>query len=295
MKKLLICLLSVFMTHYLIAQPVQSADTSWKKQYRETATKINDLVHTKLEAKFDFTKSYMYGKAWITLHPHFYPTDTLNLDAKGMTIGEASMVTAGKNIPLRFTYDSMNLRITLNRVYRSNENYTVYISYISKPNGYKAEVSSLMPGEKGLYFINPLGEVKGKPTQIWTQGETEGNSYWFPTIDKPNQKTTDEISMTVPAKYLTLSNGLLVSQKINGDGTRTDKWKMDLPHAPYLLFMGVGEYAVIKDNYKGKEVSYYVEKEYAPYAREIFGKTPEMIKFYSRITGVDYPWPSMHR
>ena len=65
---------------------------------------------------------------------------------------------------------------------------------------------------------------------------------------------------------------------------------MDLPHAPYLFFMGVGDYAVIKDSYKGKEVSYYVEKEYAPVARKIFGQTPEMIAFYSKITGVDYPW-----
>ena len=96
--------------------------------------------------------------------------------------------------------------------------------------------------------------------------------------------------MTVPAKYVTLSNGLLVSQKKNTDGTRTDTWKMDLPHAPYLFFMGVGEYAIIKDSYKGKEVSYYVEKEYAPLARKIFGLTPEMIAFYSKITGVDYPW-----
>ena len=65
---------------------------------------------------------------------------------------------------------------------------------------------------------------------------------------------------------------------------------MDLPHAPYLLMMAVGEYSIIKDSYKGKEVSYYVEKEYAPVARKIFGLTPEMIAFYSRITGVDFPW-----
>ena len=84
---------------------------------------------------------------------------------------------------------------------------------------------------------------------------------------------------------------LLISQKKNADGTRTDYWKMDLPHAPYLFFMGVGDYAIIKDSYKGKEVSYYVEKEYAPVARKIFGHTPEMIAFYSKITGVDFPWP----
>jgi len=96
--------------------------------------------------------------------------------------------------------------------------------------------------------------------------------------------------MTVPAKYVTLSNGLLISQKKNADGTRTDYWKMDLPHSPYLFFMGVGDYKIIKDSYKGKEVSYYVEPEQAPYARGVFGLTPEMIKFYSEKLGVDYPW-----
>jgi aminopeptidase N len=264
---------------------------NWKNIYRSAAIKINDLANTKLDLRFDYSKSYLYGKAWLTLHPHFYPTDSLNLDAKGMIIEEIAMVTKGKNIPLHYSYDSMNLRIVLNRTYRSSENYTVYIKYVSRPNEFTAVSPYLIPGEKGLYFINPLGETKNKPVQIWTQGETEANSYWFPTIDKPNQKTTDEISMTVPSKYLTLSNGLLVSQKENTDGTRTDTWKMTLPHAPYLLFLGVGDYSIVRDSYKGKEVSYYVEKEYAPVARKIFGNTPEMISFFSRITGVDYPWP----
>src|SRR4029078_11837828 len=124
----------------------------------------------------------------------------------------------------------------------------------------------------------------------WTQSESQSGSAWFPTIDRPNQKTTEEIILTVPSKYVSLSNGKLASQKKNSDGTRTDTWKMELPHAPYLLFMGVGDYAIIKDSWKGKEVSYYVEKEYAPVARRIFGLTPEMINFYSKITGVDYPW-----
>ena len=39
----------------LIAQEPIAKDTSWKKQYRETATKINDLVHTKLDVKPDFS------------------------------------------------------------------------------------------------------------------------------------------------------------------------------------------------------------------------------------------------
>jgi aminopeptidase N len=265
-------------------------EEGWEKIYRSSATKINDLVHTKLEVKFDYDRAYLYGKAWITLHPHFYPTDSLQLDAKGMNINKVAIVKNGKTTDLPYNYDSSFLNIKLSRTYQNNENYTIYVDYVSKPNELKSKGSAAISDAKGLYFINPKGEEKDKPTQIWTQGETESNSAWFPTIDKPNQKSTEEIYMTVPDKYVTLSNGKLVSQKKNSNGTRTDYWKMDLPHAPYLFFMGVGKYSIIKDSYKGKEVNYYVEKEYAPVARKIFGHTPEMIAFYSKVTGVDFPW-----
>lgn len=272
-------------------QNEEIADTSWKKVYRESYARITNLVHTKLDVKFDYDKSFLYGKEWLTLKPHFYPSDSVLLDAKGMEIKEVSVVKGIEKAKLKYAYDGMQLNIKLDKTYTRNDSYTLYIEYVSKPNELKVEGSAAITDAKGLYFINPKGEEKDKPTQIWTQGETEANSVWFVTIDKPNQKTTEEIYMTVPSKYVTLSNGLLKSQKKNTDGTRTDYWKMDQPHSPYLFFMGVGDYAVIKDvPYKGKEVSYYVEKSFAPYAKGIFGNTPEMIKFFSEKLGVDYPW-----
>jgi aminopeptidase N len=289
MKKILFPFLFIISFTIVRAQNDEK-DTAWQHEYRATATRINDLVHTKLEVSFDYNKAWMYGKEWVTLHPHFYPTDSLTLDAKGMDIKEIAVVRGNSKTPLKYSYDSMQLRITLDKLYKKGENYTLYINYVSRPNDLKIEGSAAITGAKGLYFINPKGEDEG-PTQIWTQGETESNSAWFPTIDKPNQKTTEEIYMTVPSKYVTLSNGLLVSQKKNSDGTRTDYWKMDLPHAPYLFFMGVGDYAIVKDKYKNKPVDYYVEKEYASVAKKIFGETPAMIGLYERLTGVPYAWP----
>lgn len=265
-------------------------DTSWKTVFREAPERINDLVHTKLDARFDYSKSYLNGKVWITLKPHFYPTDSLLLDAKGMDIKKVNIVKGSSQSPLKYNYDGMFLNIKLDKTYKGNEQYTVYIEYTARPNELEVQGSAAISDAKGLYFINPTGEEKDKPTQIWTQGETEATSVWVPTIDKPNQKTTQEFALTVPDKYVTLSNGILTSSKKNSDGTRTDNWKMDLPHAPYLFFMGVGDFAVIKDSYKGKEVSYYVEKEYAPVAKRIFGNTPEMMAYFSRITGIDFPW-----
>lgn len=261
------------------------------KIYNAEYTRINNLVHTKLEVKFDYNKSWMYGKAWITLKPHFYSTGSLTLDAKGMDIKEVAIKKGILNVPLKYKYDSSQLHITLDKTYKGGENYTVYINYVARPNDLKAAGSAAITDAKGLYFINPTGADKDKPIQIWTQGETEANSVWMPTIDKPNQKSTEEIYMTVPAKYVTLSNGLLISQQKNTDGSRTDYWKMNLPHAPYLFFMGVGDFAIVKDKYKTMAVDYYVEKKYESVARKIFGNTPEMIGFYEKILGVPYQWP----
>lgn len=271
---------------------IVSGQDAWKKIYRSFPTKINDLVHTRLDARFDYNRSYLNGKVWLTLKPHFYATDSLQLDAKGMNIHKVELVRAGKNIPLKYQYvDSLVLQIKLDRTYKKDENYVVYIDYTAKPDEFKTEGSAAISDAKGLYFINPKGEEKDKPTQIWTQGETEASSVWIPTIDKTNQKTTQEFMLTVPAKYVTLSNGKMTAQKKNTDGTRTDTWVMELPHAPYLFFIGVGDFAVVKDSYKGKEVNYYVEKSYEKVARKIFGLTPEMMKFFSeKVTGVEFPW-----
>jgi len=119
------------------------------------------------------------------------------------------------------------------------------------------------------------------PTLIWTQGETEHNSRWFPTIDKPNEQITHQISMTVDDKFVTLSNGTLIESKSYGDGTHKDTWRMDQPHAPYLVMVAVGDFAVIKEEHNGLLLEYYVEPEYAPYAKQIFEHTPEMIDFFS--------------
>jgi len=291
MKKIILILIlfsSIIKTQAQQDNP--SADTAWEHIYRGSYPRINDLVHTKLVVSFDYNKSWMYGKEWVTLQPHFYDTDSLTLDAKGMEIKEIAVVKGKTKIPLKYSYDNMQLRITLDKTYKSREKYTVYLDYISKPDELKLKGSAAITEAKGLYFINPKGETN-EHTEIWTQGETESNSAWFPTIDKPDQKTTQEISMTVPSKYVTLSNGLLVHQQKNADGTRTDDWKMDLPNSPYLFFMGVGDYVIVKDIYKKMDVDYYVEKEYAPVAKKIFGETPAMIGFFSKILGVPYVWP----
>jgi aminopeptidase N len=284
------CLVFVLATNSIYAQQDAPAIATANTIYRATPTKINALVHTKLDVKFDYAKRQLLGKEWVTLKPYAYPTDSLTLDAKGMDLKTIALVNGKALEKLKYTYDHEQIRIQLGKKFLPGQSYTIFIEYTAKPDELKAKGSAAITDAKGLYFINPDSTVAGKPVQIWTQGETEASSVWFPTIDKTNQKTTSEISMTVPSKYITLSNGKLVTQLKNGNGTRTDTWKMDLPHSPYLFMMAVGDFKIHKDKWKDKEVSYYLEPAYAPFAKEIFGKTPEMISFFSKILNLDYPW-----
>lgn len=268
----------------------QTETSGREKVYRATHTKVTELKHTKLKVNFDYQKEQMNGEEWLTASPYFYPTNELTLDAKGMLIHEVSLDINGKKSPLKYDYKNDVLKITLDKTYQKNQDYTVYIKYTSRPNEVKQEGSMAINDAKGLYFINAQGTDPDLPTQIWTQGETESSSAWFPTIDKPNQKTTQEIYMTVPDKYVTLSNGVLKTSQKESNGLRTDHWVMDKRHSTYLFFMGVGEYAIVKDKWKNIAVDYYIEKEYEPYAKQIYGNTPEMIEFFSKKMNYDYPW-----
>lgn len=260
--------------------------------YQPSRTKYVDLVHTKIEASFNWEESKMNGKATLTMKPHLNETDSVVLDAKGMEIIKVEFNGHG----LSFNYeDGAHLTVYLGKTFKKDESFTIAITYIAKPEERETSGSDAITSDKGLYFINPKGEEEDKMPQIWTQGETEANSVWFPTIDAPNMKSTEEIILTVDKKYTTLSNGKMVSSKLNADGTRTDHWKQDLPHAPYLFMLAVGEFKMVKDSYtrgdgKKVEVNYYVEPKYEADAKAIFGKTPKMIQFFSKRLGVEYPW-----
>lgn len=266
-----------------------------RPRYNPSFPRTNDIIHTVLHVSFDYKKQRLNGKATLEIKPHFYPTNKLVLHAQNFDLHKVQLKNGNNLTDLKYEYKNNEILINLDRTYLNTEKYFIYIEYTAKPNEKEQGGSAAIAGDKGLYFINPDSSEVNKHVEIWTQGETESNSSWFPTIDKPNEKMTHELFITVKDEFKTLSNGLLMSQKKNNDGTRTDHWKMNQPHAPYLVMMAIGDYAIVTDKWKkpsGKEieVSYYVEKEYEKYARDIFGATPAMLEFFSRRLGVEYPW-----
>ncbi len=257
--------------------------------YRASATRVWDITHTRVALSFNWKEKTANGQVWINLHPYFYATDSLVLDAKGMKI-DSVYLSNERSAKLDFVYKDDQLKIKLLRPYQNTDTIQLYIKYTAMPYAEAVGGSAAITEDRGLYFINTDQSIPGKPVQIWTQGETESNSHWLPTIDKPNTRFTTQIELTVPDTMVTLSNGYLAESMKAPNAQRTDIWKMDLPIQDYAIMFAIGKFSVIKDHWRDKEVNYYVEPAYAPYAGKMFDHTPEMIEYFSQVTGVPYPW-----
>ena len=81
--------------------------------YRGSNTILCDLKNTKLNVSFDWKKQYLFGKAILTLEPHFYDQNIVWLNARGMEILDVKLISNLDSIPVLFEYKNDSLKIVL--------------------------------------------------------------------------------------------------------------------------------------------------------------------------------------
>ncbi len=258
--------------------------------YRASATKVWQIEHTRIALNFNWFAQTADAHEWIKMHPYFYATDTMVLDARGMIFDSVMATTKTGTFKPAYTYENDELKIYLGQLCQAQDNVEIFLKYTARPYASASGGSKAITEDRGLYFINTGLQIPGKPAEIWTQGESESNSHWMVTIDKPNSRFTTQVELTVPDTMTTLSNGALAQQLNAGNHMRTDIWKMDMPIQPYVVMFAIGKYKILQDRWRGKEVSYYVEPQYERFGREMFRHTTDMLEYYSKVTGVPYPW-----
>ena len=250
-----------------------------------------DVKHIAIDLRFDWDKEQAIGTSTVTAAP-FSDSDHITLDAAAMTINSVKNAS-GKD--LKFNYDAKgendNLDITLDRVYKSGEDVTVKVDYATNYVNSADADTAIGSFGRGLRFIKPTADQPSKPRQIWSQGESEFNRYWFPSYDSPNDFRTTELTATVAKPFTVISNGKLVSTKENADGTRTFDWKMDQPYSNYLTSIVVGEYKEVVQDFDGTPVIGYAYPNETKEVAATVKNLPATIKFFSDITGVRYPYP----
>ena len=199
-------------------------------------------------------------------------TSRIVFDSAGLTI---QSVTVNKS-PAKFDTRDDKLIIPLATAARAGEKFDVNIRYEAKPT-------------KGLYFILPDKDYPDRPKQVWTQGESEDTRYYLPTYDYPNDRLTTETILTVPASWLSVANGKLISITDAANGMKIWTWKESVPSSTYRITIVAGELDEVKDTWRGIPVTYYAPKGRGDRLSINYSRTPQMIELFSKKLGVDYP------
>src|SRR5215204_5216982 len=250
-----------------------------------------DVKHLDIDLRFYWDKEQAYGTTVVTFSP-FSDSDTFTLDAAMMTI---SSVTLANGTALKYTYDGKkdndNLEIKLDRAYKAGEDVKVRVKYRTNYVNTADAETAIGSFGRGLRFIKPTEDDPKKPRQIWSQGESEFNRYWFPSYDSPNDFRTTDLRATVTKPFYVVSNGKLIETKENADNTRTFHWRMEQPYTNYLTSIVVTETTPVTQDFDGIPVYNYgyvnETKEVAATVKNL----PATMRFFSEITGVKYPYP----
>ncbi len=233
------------------------------------------VEHIYLDLSLDIPNQSYEGSCSIRLLPIRNGVDRLTLDAVNLNIQSVHV----DEVPQKFDYDGEQLFIQLSQPTLIGVKLLIAIAYsVEKP-------------QRGIYFIQPDKHYPNKPTQVWTQGEDEDSRFWFPCFDYPGQLSSSEIKVRVPKPLIAISNGELIDTAEDGND-KIYHWLQQQVHPTYLMTLAVGDFAQIRDEWKGKPVSYYVEKGREEDAKRSMGKTPRMIEFLSEKYGYTYAFPN---
>jgi aminopeptidase N len=232
----------------------------------------------KLTLHFDEPRSEVFGDEVVTLRPFEAHFHEFYLDSYELTIDSVTLEPLhGPPVKLAFAVQDPRLSIALDREYEPASTLNVRIVYHGSPR-------------TGLFFVNPDSNYPNRPREVYSQGEPEFNHYWFPCWDYPNDMATSETVTMVPEGQSVVSNGNLVKVTRSAGQVIYD-WVESIPHSSYLISIAVGPWRKVTDTYEDKPVDYYVA-DYVDEAtaRRSFHLTPDMIGFFSRATGVQYPY-----
>ncbi|BBH53577.1 M1 family metallopeptidase [Fluviispira sanaruensis] len=254
--------------------------------------------HIYLNLDIDFKNNTLHGVAHIIFQTKLEQIETFFLDANELNIFNVAYApfnfedyfSGKKNSELSLkklekiqykecAYESTSdkLNITLPVKLKSNQYFILKVKYNTiEPNA-------------GMYFIHKLTKSHAKYNCIWTQGQDTDASYWFPCQNDPRLKITTDIEVTFPKDWNALSNGIKVSEKIEGN-KKYQHWKMNKANSPYLVALVAGELELYSDTWRKKEVAILIPQEHKKQKEVILNETKEMLEFYSNYWDYEFPW-----
>ncbi len=168
------------------------------------------------------------------------------------------------------------------------ERHEVTITYGGKP-----KVALRPPWIDGFVW----SETPSGAPWIGVTDQGDGGDIWWPCKDHPSDEPDEgmDIALTFPSGLVGLSNGRLIDEVDNGDGTATTTWRVGYPINNYLVTINIAPYVRIEERYHGVDgtldelLVFWAVPEYEQYARAMWRQMPRILEVLGRRFG-EYPF-----
>ena len=237
-----------------------------------------DVLHYDLDITITPASQNIAGSNTMTIRAAAASVSDMDIQlSSSFTIGS---ITIGGS-PVSWTrLTSAVVRVTLDRTYTLDEQFDLTVNYAGTASG------------GGFGSIN-WSTAGGQPF-VYTLSQPYFAYTWWPVKDVIGDKATADLRFTVASNLEVASNGLLISNTNNGDGTRTFHYRTNYQTAPYLFCFGLGDYTCFSSSWAHSEG--FTPLEYAvltvsdsPSVRAAWLKLEDMMPVFDELFGL-YPF-----
>ena len=236
-----------------------------------------DIEHLSLDLLLDPRAGRIEGSAVHRMRPLRDDLRQLHFDQVGLRITE--VLLAGQKLDFQLT--EHQVIVVLPEEVSREESFELRFMYSAEP-------------DTGLHFRVPGRNSPDSYLELWSQGEDEDSRYWFPTFDFPRERFTYEGRFTAPKELEVVSNGTLVSRGDAAERPGHSTWHYRLMGGElvsYLVMVAAAPYQTWSSSWRDVPLHYYAAGDADEESvLRLLSRTGEMMEFFSKITGVDYPY-----
>ncbi len=214
------------------------------------------------------------------------PTDRITLNALDMTFSKVQLTAAGGGAAPGEATTTIDAGAQTATFAFPSElpagRYTLALEYTGK----------ISTQANGLFAIDYDTEA-GKKRALFTQFEAPDARRFVPSWDEPNYKATFDLTATVPADEMAVSNMPVAERTELDGGLAKVRFDTSPKMSTYLLFFSAGDFDRLTTTAEGVEIGVIAQAGKAEQARFALESSAEVLREYNDYFGTPYPLPKL--
>jgi aminopeptidase N len=210
------------------------------------------------------------------------PTDRLVLNALNMSVESATLDgEAGQVGEIALDQSAELLTLTFPKTIPAGP-HKLRMAFTARINTFG----------RGLFSID-YPTAQGRKRMIATQLEPADARRIFPSWDEPAFKATFELTATLPATFLGVSNMPIVSKEPAGNGRKRVRFGRTPKMSTYLFVLVAGELEQLSGEAEGVAINVITTAGKSGQGRFALASAVELLKYFNDYFGVKYPLPKL--